>query len=99
MNEIFKLWRGELPLAEAFWTWAVFWALCINITAKVFFLMLITFDQLWFALFVGFGVPVPYNLLVLVGVWRSAGRYDGPHYHADLARSASVTILGLLSVT
>ena len=48
---------------------------------------------------VGYGFSLPYNLLALVGVWRSAGHYTWPQLHADLARGASLVLLGILSVT
>ncbi|MBQ2262860.1 MAG: hypothetical protein II336_16020 [Loktanella sp.] len=99
MTRLARLWRGELPLSEAFWTWAVFWGLCVNITTSLSFLTLIMWDQPWLALLAGYGFSLPYNLLVLVGVWRSAGSYDGPQLHADLARGASLILLGILSVT
>ena len=35
-------------------------------------------------------LPTPYNLFMVVAVWRSAGRYEGPDHWADLARIAAV---------
>jgi hypothetical protein len=51
------------------------------------------------ALFVGSGLSVPYNLLAVVGVWRSAAHHDGPAGHAELARIVVVVVMLLLSVT
>ena len=42
--------------------------------------------------------PVPYNVIVLVGVWRSAGRFSGERQWADLARIVTVIGMILLSI-
>jgi hypothetical protein len=99
VRKLRALWRGELPLAEAFWTWAICVGLLVNLTTSVLFLALIAADRPWPALFVGYALSVPYNLLAAVGVWRSAGRYRGRAAHAELARFATVALMLLLSVT
>ena len=99
MTKIRSLWSGELPLDEAFWTWAIGIGLLVNLTSSVLFLALITIDRPWSALFVGYALSVPYNVLAGVGVWRSAARYQGPASHAELARIATVIVMLLLSVT
>jgi hypothetical protein len=90
---------GELPLDEAFWTCTLGIGLVVNLTTSVLFLALITMDRPWAALFAGYALSVPYNVLAGVGVWRSAARYQGPASHADLARIATVIVMLLLSVT
>ncbi|MFD1381284.1 hypothetical protein [Fodinicurvata halophila] len=77
---------GDLSLGDAFWTWAVFGGLLVNLSSSGLFLVLITLDLPWLALIAGYGLSVPYNLAVMVGVWRSADQYDGPAQHANLAR-------------
>lgn len=99
MEKLKALWQGDLELGEAFWTWVLLVGLIVNVTTSVLFLVLITLDLGWLALFVGYGCSVPYNLVALVGVWRSAARYQGPQHHADLARAVSVILLAGLSVT
>jgi hypothetical protein len=42
---------------------------------------------------------MPYNIVVMVGVWRSFGRYQGERRWADLARIVTVAGMVLLSVT
>ncbi len=91
--------RGDLPLSEAFWTWTVTIGLIVNMSSTLLFLVLITLDQPWVALFVGYVLSMPYNLLAVVGVWRSAARYQGPGIHADLARGVSLVLMTVLSVT
>lgn len=93
------LWRGELALAEAFWTWAVLVALLVNVSTTGLFLALIAADRPWAALALGYALPVAYNVVALVGVWRSAARHTGPPAQADLARAASAILLTVLSLT
>ena len=94
-----RLWRGELPLGEAFWTYAVGVALAVNLITSLLFLVLISWDRPVAALFVGYALSVPYNIVALVGVWRSAARYEGARIHADLARIVSLVGMVLLSLT
>ena len=91
--------RGDLPLGEAFWTWAVFGGLLVNISTSIAFLILIAADLPWLALLLGYGLSVPYNVVALVGVWKSAAHHDGPPFQADLARGASLVLMGVLSLT
>ena len=99
MTKLRSLWSGELPLGEAFWTWAIGIGLLVNLTSSVAFLALIAAGRPWAALFVGYVLSVPYNILAGVGVWRSAAHYDGPAGHAELARIVVVVVMLLLSVT
>ncbi len=99
MTNLILLWRGELRLREAFWTWAVTVGLLVNIVTSVLFLILILQDLAWAALLIGYGVSLPYNVVATVGVWRAAVCYDGPAIHADLARGATVLLMATLSLT
>lgn len=98
MMKLHALWRGELPLNVAFWTWTVTIGLIVNVSSTILFLVLITLDQPWAALLVGYALSVPYNIVAVVGVWRSGARYQGPSIHADLARGASVVLMAVLSL-
>lgn len=99
MAQFKSLWRGDLRLGIAFWNWAVLGALLINVSTSILFLVLLTADHPWPALIVGYGLSIPYNIVALVGVWRSAARHDGPKLHADLARGTSLIVLTILSIT
>lgn len=99
MAKLRDLWAGALPLGEAFWTWAVTVALAVNISTSVLLLAMLSLDRPWAALILGYAIPVPYNVVALIGVWRSADQYMGPAAHADLARAASLVILAILSLT
>jgi hypothetical protein len=99
MQKLRALWSGELPLGEAFWTWAIGIGLLVNLTTSGLFLALITVDRPWSALFVGYVLSVPYNVVAVVGVWRSAARYDGPAAIAGLARMITLAVMVLLTLT
>ena len=99
MKQPGRLWRGELPLDTVFWNWAVFGGLIINVTSSVGFVLLVVADQPIAALMVGYLLSVPYNIAVLVGVWRSAERYEGERRWADLAKLITVVGAIVLSIT
>ena len=99
MTKLLALWSGDLDLNEAFWTWTVTVGLLVNIATSILFLMLILQDQPLAGLLIGYGFSVPYNIVAIVGVFRSAARYDGPSLHADLARLASVLLMAALTLT
>ncbi len=99
MRKIRSIWLGELSLHEAFWTWAITIGLVVNLTSSILFLALISVDRPWAALSIGYGLSVPYNVLAMIGVWRSASHYQGPAAHADLARIVTISMMLLLTVT
>ena len=98
MAKLRSLWLGELPLGEAFWTWAIGIGLVVNLTTSVLFLAHHQRQAVGGAVR-GLRLSVPYNILAGVGVWRSAAHYDGPAAHAELARIVVVVAMLLLSVT
>ncbi len=59
MSQLHALWRGDYSLADAFWKWAVTVGLLVNVVTSLIFLVLITQDQAWAALFIGYGVSLP----------------------------------------
>jgi hypothetical protein len=99
MGKLNDLWRGHLQLGDAFWNWAVLGALLINVSTTILFLILISADHPWPALIVGCAFSIPYNIVALVGVWRSAARHNGLALHANLARWTSLILLTILSMT
>lgn len=71
-------WRGEIPLRVALWwdMWCV--GTVVNLAAALAALLLLARDApdglgaaVYFA-------PLPYNLFLLVSLWRSAARTGGP---------------------
>jgi hypothetical protein len=99
MTALRRLWLGELPLADAFWNWAVIGGIVVNGLTTVGFLALIMADQTIAAFVAGYAFSIPYNILAAVGVWRSAGRYRGERHWADIARIVTVAGMVLLSLT
>ena len=99
MRKLRALWAGELPLSEAFWTYAVAIGLSVNVVSSLLFLALISADRPLAALFVGYVCSVPYNVVAVVGVWRSAARHEGDRAHAELAPLVTLVGMILLSVT
>ena len=99
MNGVRRLWRGELALADAFWIWAVLGGLAINVATSALLLILIMADRPVSAFIARYAPSVPYNVIVSVGVWRSAKRYAGERRWADLARIVTIIGMVLLSVT
>jgi hypothetical protein len=98
MTKLRALWAGELPLGEAFWTFAIGVGLLVSLATGALALVLITLDRPWSALFVGHVLSVPYNIVALVGVWRSAARHQGRALYADLARIVSPVVMLLFSL-
>lgn len=97
MPELRRLWRGELPLDKAFWTYAVAGGLAVNLVTSLAFLGLVVAERPLAALALGYGLSIPYNLLAVVGVWRAAARHDDDPARAALLRS--ITAIGMLLLT
>jgi hypothetical protein len=95
----FRLWKGDMPLPQAFWIWAVAGGIAVNLLTSILFLALIAADRIVPAFVVGYALSVPYNIVATVGVWRSAARFEGERRWADLARIVTVAGMILLSVT
>ena len=91
------LWLGEVPLATTFWEYGVIYAVLANVAASIGELVLFSAGQLLFGLVVHV-LPIPYNLFILVAVWRSANRYTGDPQWAHAAKVVAVIGLTLASV-
>ncbi len=90
------LWNGQLPLPQAFWEYAVVYVALANLIATMAAFAIIAADLPgWLAVAV-FLLPVPYIVVAVVGVWRSAAAYKGPPHWASLARAAAVIWGGLM---
>ena len=99
MRSLRRLWAGDLPLGQAFWSWAVAGGLTVNVVTSVLFLTLVANDRVVLAFIVGYGCSIPYNVAALVGVWRSADRYTGNPVLAGAARIITTLGMLLLSLT
>ncbi|MFZ1413187.1 MAG: hypothetical protein WAS73_01210 [Defluviicoccus sp.] len=92
------LWTGAVPLPRAFWDYAILAGFFVNLAATAASMALVVAGlPAVIALAVHFA-PLPYTVLTLVGVWRSAERYAGPPVWATLARAAIVLWTAVLVV-
>jgi hypothetical protein len=90
-------WRGELPLAQAFWAWGILGGAAVNLLATLLAAMLLVLEAPAWTAALAFAAPIPWNFALVAGVWRSAGR--APHSgRADLARVAILVWAILLCV-
>ena len=84
------LWKGELPLGQAFWEYAIAYGTVANIVATIAAIAAAAAglpDAVAIALFL---LPLPYILTAVIGVVRSANRYQGPRNRADMAKIAVI---------
>ena len=97
MALLMSFWRGDIPLQQAFWEYAVAYGTTANILATAAAIAAVAMS-LPDAVAVGlFLVPVPYIFIAVVGVVRSANRYDGLPIWASLAR-VTVLVWGALMI-
>ena len=90
MRMIGAFWRGEVPLGQAFWSWGILGGAVVNLFATLVAVMLLSAEAPAWLAALAFAAPIPWNLMLAVGVWRSAARGGVSPGTADLAR---VTIL------
>lgn len=91
------LWHGQLPLARVFWLYAVVYGSVANLLATIVTFAALSTGVPGFLAAVIHVLPLPYNVAVSVGVWRSADRYRGLPLWALLARV--VVILWAVAAT
>jgi hypothetical protein len=92
------LWNGRVPLADAFWTYALFWGFLINLATTLTSLGLVVADVPAWLPVLAHLAAAPWNLLVLVAVWRSAGREDVSPRLRLVARSVIVVWSAFLTL-
>ena len=97
VKQIRDLWHGAVPLDQAVWWYAVAYGLAVNLLTSLLFLVLLVNDAATPLLVIAFVSPIPFNLFVLVAVWRSADRYQGPRKWADLARVGTLIWMIILT--
>ncbi len=89
-QKLTDLWRGQLPLEVAFWHYAIFYGLIFNILATAAALFLVVLDAPIALAVAVHLLPVPYSIIVMTGVWRSADRFAG---RRDMATYARIGVL------
>jgi hypothetical protein len=97
MRILTDLWSGRHPLPDAFWTYAIFWGFLINLAALIASLAVLVMaggiPDAWWAGPAAVALhllPMPYNGLALVGVWRSSARPEVGQIPRLMARCAVV---------
>ena len=69
-----SLWRGEAPLVRAFWTDMLVVGSLVNIFATAAAMLFFVAGALIAVGVIVHFAPVPYNILLFLGVWQSAAR-------------------------
>jgi hypothetical protein len=89
-NWVTRLWKGEMGLGRSFWEFGVLYGTLIHLVSTGLAFAMIAADlPAWLAVVIFF-LPAPYTVLIVVAVWRSADRYQGPAERVPLARIAVV---------
>lgn len=99
MKGLWRLWHGRLPVADAFWSWAVIGGIAVNGATTIGSLILFSLGATVEGLVVGYGLSVPYNLIVIAGVWRCADNDTENPQRAGLYRVITVIGMTVLSLT
>ena len=74
-------------MSRVFWEYAICFGTVLNLVTTIVSFGLVAGDYPgWLAATV-FLLPAPYNLLMIVAVWRSAAHYEGRQIWATLARA------------
>tara|TARA_B100000029_G_scaffold438737_1_gene454902 strand:- start:4090 stop:4413 length:324 start_codon:yes stop_codon:yes gene_type:complete len=95
-NYFIKFWDGELSLPQSYWVVGVLISIPVGALIGVFTAMINAPMNTMYAFF------IPWYVYIIVGIWRSAGRYKGPKFWAILAKilmilSAIRLVVGLLT--
>lgn len=99
MQTIRAFWRGELGLARSFWLWGILGGAAVNLFATLLAVVLLSVDLPAWLGALAFAAPLPWNLVLVVGVWRSAARSaDRSRGAAELARIAILAWATALSL-
>ena len=98
IGTVVEFWRGGLPLGRAFWLWGIFGGGVVSLFATLFALMFLAAGApAWLAVLM-FAAHIPWNLVLLVGVWRSAGRPEVSRSAANVARLVILAWMVVLSL-
>jgi hypothetical protein len=93
-----QFWRGEVPLGRAFWIWGILGGGFVSLVSTLLAVAILDRDgPNWLAL-LAFAAHIPWNLVLLVGVWRSSGRPEVRQEMAQMARLTMVVWILALSV-
>ncbi len=98
MRRLAELWNGRVPLGQAFWGYAILFGSLLNLitTGAALAAFVLGLNPL-LAIAIHF-LSLPYNLLMVLAVWRSADRYRGDAIWARLARIAVIAWAALATL-
>jgi hypothetical protein len=86
LQRLGELWRGQLPLEIAFWHYAIYYGLIVNVVATTLSIVLLLLDAPIALAVAVHLLPLPYSVVTAFGVWRSADRYTGRRNFATFTR-------------
>ena len=90
MEALKCFWRGDVPLGRAFWLWGIVGGGVASLVCSLLAMaVLINGGPGWVAAAV-FAAHLPWNLVLLVGVWRSSERAG---VRREMAQAARLTIV------
>ncbi len=98
MQAVVEFWRGGLPLGRAFWLWGILGGGLVDLLVTPLALALVVAGLPAWVIVAVFVAHVPWNVVLLVGVWRSAGRPEVGRDTAYLARLAIISWVVVLFV-
>ena len=98
MRTVVALWHGRLPLGRAFWAWGILGGAAVGLGSTLLAVILLTVDAPAWLAALAFAAHLPWNLVLLVGVWRSAGQPGVTRSTAELARLAMLVWVVVLSL-
>ena len=86
IDQVRRLWCGEESLARAFWEYAILYGTLANLLATAGMFAAVASGLSALLAVAIHLLPIPYNIFVVVAVWRSAQRYPGQQEWSLLAR-------------
>jgi hypothetical protein len=85
-EQVAELWYGRVALRRAFWEYAILYGFFLALFSTIASLALVAGGYSAPIVLFFYLLPAPYNLFMVIAVWRSAARYEGPQHWAVLAR-------------
>jgi hypothetical protein len=98
-NVIADLWNGRTPLPRAFWEYAICYGTLLNLVTTFASLAALSMGAAGLVALAIHFIPLPYNLLSVVGVWRSADHYRGSAIWRPLSRTGVIVWALIASLT